>query len=229
MTDSNRSVSERLKEFSQYAEMKQLAFRIKSLQAQKQFQSLAVLSYFPGEGKTFLCTALALAYADVSRSRVSIIDTSTRQNEGALTLQECLSPAERRVAVLSMEEIRNGTRNFTDAASPTAGNQVVHSPEIVSDAAGPHARTSRTADTPLFRAMTEEGKTHGLVIIDTVSLNSKNRSNVDPLMTARQSDASILVVGRKLLNSPEVEECMKIVQDPTLHLIGVVSNDEYSA
>lgn len=222
-------VSERIREFAQYSEIKQLAFRIKSLQAQKRFQSLAVLSYFAGEGKTLLCAALALAYADISRNQVCIIDTTTRYIEGSLRLPECLVATERRVAIMTMEDLRTGKANIAREGPAAAGKSpVVHSPEVVSGIP-PQAVDGRAPDATLFRAMSEEGKTHGLVLIDTVSLNSKNRGNVDPLGIARQSDAAILVVSRKLLNSSEVEQCMTIVRDHELHLMGVVANEEFAS
>lgn len=229
------AVSDRVKEYAQYSEIRQLAFRIKSAQAQKQFQSIAVLSCYPGEGKTLLCSALALSYADVSRSRVSIIDTITRPNEGSLSLYDCLGSTERRVAVVSMEDVRSGKTSLSrEGATPAAGasRPVVHNPEVVSNLpphVPPNSAEGRGPDSSLFHAMTEEGKTHGLVLIDTVCLTSKNRSNIDPFGVARQSDASILVISKKLLNSREVDKCLKIVHDPELRLIGVVGNEEYSS
>jgi hypothetical protein len=62
-----------------------------------------------------------------------------------------------------------------------------------------------------------------------VPLNSKNKSNVDPLVVARQSDASILIVSRRLLDSPDVSACLKIARDPTLRLVGIMANEEFAS
>lgn len=216
------AIHERLRDYSQYAELKQLAFRIKAMQADRPFQTLAILSYFPKEGKTLLCAALAMAYADVARSRVAIIDTTTRRNEDSLTLSECLIPGDRRVVMLTMDELRHGTKTSgSDPARP-----VVHNPEIVTEIpAHPH----EGRNTEGFRAVSEEGKPYGLVMMDTVALSSKNRNNVDPYMIARQTEAAVLVVSRPLLNSPEVSHALKVLREPGLHLIGVIANEEFAA
>jgi Mrp family chromosome partitioning ATPase len=219
----------RLGEFVQYSELKQLAFNIAMLQQEKMFHSLAVLSFFPGEGKTLFCAAAAMAYADVRQSRVLIIDTTTLQNQGSLLLRDCFTPPSPAVDLMTMQEIRAGSN---DAPMPESGrardkHQILHEPEIATNT---RLRTvsGQGSDPNLLRMATQEkSKSHGLVLMDTAPLNSRNKSNVDPLVVARQSDASVLIVSRALLDAADLSACLKIARDPTLRLIGVVANEKF--
>lgn len=225
------SAGERLKEFVQYSELKQLAFNIAMLQRQNMFHSLAVLSFFPGEGKSLFCATAAMAYAEASRSRVLVIDTTTLQNRGSLALRDCFNPPSPAVDLMTMDEIRKGSANVPLSRGDSGGAQdeTIHEPEIVTSS---HfkAISGQESDPDLLRRVAQEkSKSHGLLLLDTAPLNSRNKSNVDPLVVARQSDASILIVGRKLLNATDLSACLKIARDPTLRLVGVVANEEFQS
>lgn len=214
-----------LQEFVTYAELKQMAYNVAALQQQKMFHSLAVLSYFPGEGKSLFCAALALAYADVSRSKVLIVDTSTFHNEGSLVLGQCLNGSQPLVEVKSLEELRNGFNRPNPSFRPEKGP--VLEPEIVHDR-HPTLSAPVENDFHLLKKVAHEGtKEYGLVLLDTAPLNAKNKSNVDPLLIARLSQASVLVVSRPFLQSRNVNSYLKTLEDPTLHLLGIISNEAF--
>jgi len=224
-------VRDRLEEFVQYAELKQLAFNIAMLQREKMFHSLAVLSFFPGEGKTLFCATAAMAYADTCRSRALIIDTTTLQNPDSLNLRDCFTPSSPAVDVMTMDDIRAGSGGGrmpeSNGDEDADEDQTIHETQIV---ASPRfkAVSGQGSDQNLLRIVTrKESKSHGLVLLDTAPLNFKNKSNIDPLVVARQSDASILIVSRKLLNAIDLNDCLKIAGDPALRLVGVVANEEF--
>ena len=222
---------DRLKEFVQYSELKQLAFNIAMLQQEKRFHSLAVLSFFPGEGKTLFCAAAAMAYADACRSRALIIDTTTLRNRGSLELRDCFSPPSPAVDIMTMEDIRKGFDDDSEPDSPRTEQrrQTVHEPDVVMST-GIKTVSGQGSDQNLLRVAAQaKSKSHGLILMDTAPLNSRNRNNVDPLVVARQSDASVLIISRKLLNAADVSKCLKIARDPTLRLIGIVSNEAFES
>src|SRR5262249_25603828 len=86
---SSPTVSDRLSDAVQYAEVKRLVDQIMRLQHQKGFRSLAVLSLFPGEGKTLFSAALALAYTSIGQARALVVDTTTLHNPTSLILKQC--------------------------------------------------------------------------------------------------------------------------------------------
>jgi Mrp family chromosome partitioning ATPase len=195
---SNKTLDHRLKEFIRCSELRQLAHNIAALQLEKQFHSLAVLSFFPEEGKTLFCAAVAISYSETTGSKVLVVDTTTLQGRKSLALGDCFNGSAPRVDVMSLDQLRQ------------------HSKELVPSA----------SDFSLIKQVGEDrSKQYGLVLLDTAPLHAKNRSNIDPLLAARLSGASVLVVSQKLLNAPKLTTLLKVLEDPSLHLIGVVSNE----
>jgi hypothetical protein len=80
----------------------------------------------------------------------------------------------------------------------------------------------------LIKKIASDGQaaSYGLILLDTTALSVKNMRNVDPLVVARLSDASIVVVSRRLINKTDSGHDLKVLNDPGLHLIGMVSNEE---
>src|SRR5438128_1693791 len=125
---SQKMLSARLQEFTRYTELKQLAYNIAALQQEKLFRSLAVLSFFPGEGKTLFCAALAMAYMETCQSKVLVVDTSTFRNENSLGLKQCLAGSSTYVDVKSLDELRNGVQA---AGSVSYAEKEVEQPKVV--------------------------------------------------------------------------------------------------
>lgn len=225
-----KALSGRLQEFIRYSELKQMAYNIAALQQQKMFHSLAVLSFFPQEGKSLFCVALALAYAEASRSKVLIVDTATFHQEGSLVLSQCLNGSQTLVEVMSLEDLRKGSsRLIPPAASLNTEKSPFLEAEIVKDRR-PTVQAPPENDFNLLKKVAHDGsKGYGLVLLDTASLNAKNKSNIDPLLVARLSDASVLIVSREFLNSRNVTSQLKMMEDPALHLLGIISNEAYSS
>jgi len=227
---ASNAIGNRLKEFMRYAELKQLAYNIAALQQEKRFHSLAVLSYFPGEGKTLLCAALAMAYVETCQARVLVVDTTTLQNKKSLVLKQCLATSLPMVDVMTLEQVRSATNGLDPHPSPKvhAPQAPVVEPEIV-ESRSIRVPLPSVNDFSLLKKVVEDRfQEYGLVLLDTAPLSAKNKSNIDPLLVARLSDASAFVVSRKLLESHEVNDCLKVLDDPTLHLIGMVANEEIS-
>src|SRR3954471_12270489 len=93
MHSTSPSVADRLKDIVQYSELKRMADNVMIQQRKKPFRSLAVLSFFPGEGKTLFSAVMAMAYAEACQARVLAVDTTTFANPHSLSLRQCLSNA----------------------------------------------------------------------------------------------------------------------------------------
>lgn len=210
---------ERLTDMTHYTEFKQLVYAISALQTEKGFRSLAVLSALQGEGKTLFCAALATAYAEICQTRVLVVDTTTYHHPKSLDLRQCLNSTSSMIDFLPLEKGKITTFGSTrrhDGDAPVSSH--------------PNVSVSSETDQSIIRQVAEEGaKQHSLVLLDTVPLGAKNRNNIDPLLVARLADASLLVVSPKLLNSPNLSETLKVLDDPALHLIGLVSNEEHAS
>jgi len=219
-----------LKDLVRYSELKRLAYNIVAQQQQKRFRSLAVLSCFPMEGKTLFCAALAMAYVDACRSSVLVVDATTYHNPASLNLKDCLDPSLSQIEYLSLADRRNksnGVRPTPMDARPGRPLSSIEA-EVVKDGSL-SVSFVKESDHALIQNVAEEGVGHyGLVLLDTVSLMAGNKKNIDPLLVARLTDASVLMVSPRLLNASNLSACLKVIEDPALHLIGMVANEDYS-
>jgi hypothetical protein len=215
------NLNARFKEYSRYTEIRQLAYNIATQQQERRFKSLAVLSFSHGEGKTLFSVALAMAYAETCRSRVLVVDTAQRQSPGALILKDCFSASESDVDITELADWRSAEEAPIPSESSSdedeEENQLSTLPAMDND----YAMISRVASAG--------SKRYGLILLDTVPLTTKNKSNVDPLLVARLAGASVLVVSQKLLNAPRLEDRLKMADDPSLHLIGMIANEEFES
>jgi Mrp family chromosome partitioning ATPase len=221
------ALDRRLQEFIRYSELKQLVYNIVALQEEKRFHSIAVISFFPGEGKTLFCAALAMAYAETCRSKVLIVDTATFQNKRSLALKDCFNGSASLVDVTPLEDLRKNSKAFT----PPSNSQIQSEKGPVLDVEVVTVRPIKMSmtlehDFTLIKKVSEEHSPHyGLVLFDTSAVHAKNRNNVDPLLVARLSGASVLVASRRLLDAPNLNASLKVLKDPLLHLLGVISNE----
>jgi len=220
----------RLKDLTHYSELKRLVYNIVSQQQQKRFRSLAVLSAFPMEGKTLFCAAMAMAYVETCRTNVLVVDATTYHHPKSLILKDCLDPTLGQIEFLSLADERSKTNGFHPVPMDAhlTRQQNSFDTELVKEN-GTYVSFVKDSDHALIRKIAEvDGKPYGLVLLDTVSLMASNKNNIDPLLVAHLTDASVLIVSPKLLNSPDLRTTLKVIDNPALHLIGIVSNEEFA-
>jgi Mrp family chromosome partitioning ATPase len=225
------AVYDRLKDVMHYSELKRMAYGLVARQQKSHFRTLAVLSCYSGEGKTLFCATLAKAYADICGLNVLVVDAASNYDPSSLALKECIDPALlAQVDYLSLSERRNNPNRTRTVAARGVHQQ--SSIETVGTEQNGHAvamSVYRDSDHALIRQVAEEGsRQYGLILLDTVALMSRNKKNTDPFIVAQLADASILIVSPKLLKSPDLNACLKVVENPALHLIGMVSNEEFA-
>jgi Mrp family chromosome partitioning ATPase len=233
------TLASRLEDVTQYAEVKRLTDTIMALQTQKGFRSLAVLSLFPGEGKTLFTAAMAMSYAATSSSRVLAVDATTAQDPQSLILKQCLGHQFNSIHYLSLEDYRRGIGNSNgrDSGNGYHSGSNGHDPEwteapaMEADWVGEGTITlvvKKKSDQSLIQAIADEhAADYGLTLIDTAPLSARNRGNIDPLLVARMADASVVMASPRLLNSPHLHEHMAVLRDPALHVLGLISNEEF--
>jgi Mrp family chromosome partitioning ATPase len=229
LRSSPPTLADRLKDVVQYSEVKRLADNVMLLQRQKQFRSLAVLSLFPREGKTLFTAAMALSYADAMQSRVLVVDTTTLRHPQSLILKQCIDASSPMIDLISLEEYRRGTTtngNSNGNGSYHAAEENALKPDVVNPPVNLLVR--RESDQFLIKKLADErASQYGLILLDTAPLTAKNKSNIDPMLVARMADASVLVMNPHLQSS-SLDLHLKILKDPALHLMGIISNEEFA-
>lgn len=84
-TDESQYYAESsLYEYLQHAQFKRLLSQVRTAEERAGVRSIALLSEFPREGRTFFTSVLALGYASLLRRRVAIVDTVTPRGKNAL-------------------------------------------------------------------------------------------------------------------------------------------------
>jgi Mrp family chromosome partitioning ATPase len=227
----NPAFGERLKDFIRYSEVKHLLYKVIDLQHDRRtdFRSLAVLSAFPGEGKTLFCAALAMAYVDSCRSKILVVDTTTFHHPHSLALRQCIDPDHPQIDFMSLTEGSNGRNQLNSTpADASETRDLAPEPERGGDGDFAVSMVLESEHSLIRRVAKDRAKQYGLVLLDTAALIARNKNNIDPSLVARLSDASVLIAGRTLLNAPQLDDQLKFLKDPDLHLIGVVSNEAYS-
>jgi Mrp family chromosome partitioning ATPase len=213
------SLQRQFQEYVQYSEIKHLAYNVAALQQSKMFHTLAVLSCFPEEGKTLLCAALAMAYAEACHTKVLIVDTTSRSQENSLNLRSCFNGTSPSVEIKSLSDIERPILSSPDPKTPVVEPSSIEvEPRSRKPARGGHF-------SPISRLREQFSRDYGLILLDTTPLHARNKGNLDPLFVARLSEASILVVSKALLNSSHLGNLLKIVKDPSLNLLGVIGNE----
>jgi Mrp family chromosome partitioning ATPase len=226
MRSSPPTPADRLKEVAHYTEVKRMADHFLLLQRQKQFRSLAVLSLFPGEGKTLFTALLATAYTQACHGRVLAVDTTTLHTPRSLRLHQCLDPDYPLIDFVSLDEYRHTTNGDGIYHDRHADDVAVHQAAMN----GPVATlVKKDSDQYVLRKLAEERSSqYDMILLDTAPLASKNKGNIDPLVMARIADASVLVMNPHRLDKTNLAIPLNMLKDPALHLIGIVSNEEFA-
>ena len=68
-------------EYLQHAQFKRLLSQVRTAEEKAGARSIALMSEFAGEGKTFFTSTLALGYASLLKRRVAIVDTVSPRSE----------------------------------------------------------------------------------------------------------------------------------------------------
>ena len=191
-----------LQKFIQYTEIKSLLDRILHLQETEKFQSLAILSELDGEGKTFITATLAHAYTERLKKKVLVVDASNSGNRNSTPV-----PAHARQKGDLLSELLE--------ESPLV--------DVISlrDWGGAKADADEYQLKALFA---QTGSKYGLILVDTSALSRKNRNNFDPVVIARQCEASILLSARSDVPQDISSENRKRILDSGIKLIGMIFN-----
>jgi Mrp family chromosome partitioning ATPase len=83
---------ETFKSYISQAELTSLVESFRALQDEQKFRSVAIISEFDDEGKTFVTATLALAYAARSKKRVLVVDTTADSNSSPNPEPHSLNP-----------------------------------------------------------------------------------------------------------------------------------------
>jgi Mrp family chromosome partitioning ATPase len=215
--------AEQLGTYLRLPEIKRLIHRLVSAQHEHNFTSLAIVSLLPKEGRTFVVSLIALAYATVLKKRVLILDTVSQNREASLHLatvmRESATPINQTgdglepklqdacgVDLVATRSLRPEGKNMT-----TANNAESVSP-------------LQTAEFLMQPFLTALAPSYDIILLDTCPLENVTADHFDPLVLARQVDQVIGLVSPLSTSRDRLMQLNDQLQQAQISLLGIVRN-----
>ncbi len=202
--EHSRRVRLLLNDYIRCTEFKRLMNQIVMAQVNGGFRSVAILSEFAGEGKTFFAAALALAYAKYLVGRVLIVDTVRQPNNHTLY----------------HKAIRGQYAPDTLQSQPDVSPGLVDLLTTGETEAAAHG----TSDFILCSYIDTIKHRYDLVIVDTCAMAGANKDNIDPIIAARHIDTSILITSNRSVERVALDNIKRKFEQYSISVLGTIFN-----
>jgi len=186
-----------LNDYIRHTDFKRILNRIVTVQAERELRGISVISQHEGEGKSFFVSALALAYTRYLYSRVLIVET-IRQTKSRSLYLECLFG----------EPLADSEPGYIDLVSTESFND----------------GDFDMADFQIGAYLKKAQQSYDLVLLDTCSLDNRDRDNLDPMIVSSYVDGAILLTSPKSRDSMKIKGTCKQLEEFGVHLLGTVFN-----
>jgi hypothetical protein len=197
------------------------------------FRSVAVLSQFPGEGKTFVTSVLALALATFLGKRVLIMDTVSNSREESWFMESVLGDSgpnlsmHGRIDVLTPrnyaeEEISTNAADGTTVVSNE--RSLVAKPSIKLPALVGEESLSVGFDFKMSGLINAFRGGYDMILLDTCAMSAVTQNDFEPLVVAQQADAVLLVTSGQSLDEEVVQRIHAELSRAKIKLVGTIHN-----
>jgi Mrp family chromosome partitioning ATPase len=186
---------------------KRLLSQVSSQVETNQVKTLAILSAYPQEGRTFFVSALALGYAVLLKKRVLIVNTALRLRKDSLNIQK-----------IYFEELQH--------ASGVRDGQHVRAIDLMSPKMSTNdVSQADTVDFQIGRYISVYKNNYDLILIDNCALTVHDEKTIDPIVIAGQADASLLVTSDKSLKRGPLLEMKELLSKWRVRVVGTIHNE----
>lgn len=193
-----------LNEYINYSEIKQVIDNIHTQVKSQNIKTIAILSEFNEEGKSFFTATLCIAYSKFYNEKVLLIDTST---------------------------IKNNYSGFIDASEKNKKKNdsiikktIFPNFDLVNIQDFPR-QNGEISEYQIDIMAKEFSDDYSLVMIDTTAFGSRNRNNAHPLVIAKRCDSSILIVSEISSSKKELDRFQISLKESQVKLLGVIYNE----
>jgi Mrp family chromosome partitioning ATPase len=201
-----------LESYIRQPEFKRLLFKISQTTVHgKALQNFAVLSEFPGEGRSFVSAVLALGFVRILKKRVLLMSTVEQHPQNAFTFgsSDYLLDASKRY--YSPDII--STSSFSSYCD-------VHAYSSLSGA----AKNIEPAEFILSPFLTALAPSYDMIILDTCPLSKIGTNNFDPIIVASFTQGALLVLGEKSISSSSLAHTKEKLSGYGVEVIGSIVN-----
>jgi Mrp family chromosome partitioning ATPase len=216
-------------------EIKRLVHRIASTQNETPYKSLIILSEYPGEGRSFLVSLLALAYASILKSRVLILDTVSQTKQSSFHSSSIIrdlsfapEPPSGRDDDSQFRGITGvdliATRSMQPSGIVASDNQTLRNGSSKTFQSSDVAllQTAEFLMKPFIAALSPS---YDLILLDTCAMNSVSGDHFDPLVLARQIERAVLLLSPSSRNRGTAQIIKKRLDQDGISLMGVIHNN----
>ena len=200
---SLRQVSSLLRKYQREHSIKRLVDIIARKKIELEFQSIAILSLTPGEGRSFFTAVLASSLAEYLAARVLVVDASGRPHHVGM-----LSVLEYNQEQLTAE--RHGTEQRGSC-------KVVTVAELFGSENPEH-------EFRVGEIIRRAQRGYDLTLVDTQALRAVNTDGFDAALVAQQVDATLAVLSDKTDGSDGLDALKERLESITTPCIGCVVN-----
>ena len=195
-------------DYIRYSEFKRLLGQLSALVDRDGIKTMAILSEYPQEGKTFFVSAMALGYASLLNKRVLIVNTVVQVQNQSLYIKKIYEDQ------LEYAPFLGGRK--------TRASRMIEliSPEMD----GGDSDSADTADFQIGNYINTLKDNYDLILLDTCALTASNKKNIDPIVIARQADASILLTSDRSLNRESLSGVKNVLSQWHVRLAGTIHN-----
>lgn len=208
-------------DYIRHPEYKRILHFVVTAQSRESFVSMAVLSKYPGEGKTFLVSVLALGYATFLQRKVLIIDSvSQNRNEsfymGRIMGNEFNESSRSAPACIDLMTTRGMKQHGVRSRKQLTG------PEHL--ARNDEEESFNTTDFQIGGFIESLKDSYDLILLDTCALSEADKCNMDPVILAKESHTSILVTSPRSVERANVREIKAELDRCDVRALGTVYN-----
>lgn len=216
-------------------EIKRLVHRIASTQNEAPYKSLVILSEYPGEGRSFLVSLLALAYASILKSRVLILDTVSQTRESSFHASSIIRDS------TSSHEAPPARDDDSQFRGITGVDLIATRAMQPSGIATPHhqtqnngsSKTFQTSDVALLQTaeflmkpfIAALSPSYDLILLDTCAMSAVSGDHFDPLVLARQIERAVLLLSPNSRNRGTAQTIKRRLDQEGISLMGVIHNN----
>lgn len=211
-----------LYDYIHHPAFKRLLNHVAQRQDEFRVKSLAVISEYPGEGKTFFTSALALGYAAFMQKRVLVVDTVCESREQSYYIGRVTGSPDRR-------SNKNGG-SIELITSHTIHQEIYlhHSHEPNQQVQRPVTGGYYSADFQMRDVIVALSPTYDIILVDTCALSNVAKSSFDPIVLAQQVDGVILVNSHKSLEKDAINRLKSELNQSRIKVIGTIFNQGLS-
>jgi hypothetical protein len=194
-------------DYIRFSEFKRILLHVSALLDTEKVKTVAILSAYPQEGRTFFISAMAMGYAILLKKRVLIVNTALKIQKDSLNIRTVYDEQLQYAPVYG--DWTNHANRMIDLMSPQMNDE-----GDVTDA--------DTVDFQIGAYISTFKHNYDLILIDTCALTSTAGKVIDPVVIAGQADASILLTSEQSMNRESLTEVKALLSQWRVRVLGSI-------